>query len=316
MMPDPPVFGSLATYKAALADLTLWRPIVEAVLARHGLGEAVGPLTPGNNPTYPTFLTPTVVVKFFGGFTDWRAGSAAERIALTHLTQAPDLGAPDLGAPTLLAQGTVAPDRESPWPYVIMARLSGVTVSRAGLSRPQWLNLAADLGDRVKRLHRLPLPQATPPSWSPVPMAEAAARSSLPPHLAEQAAEFVNRYEPADPVLVHQDIVANHLYVSNGRLSGIIDWGDAIVADRHIELIQIQRDLFDCDKDLLRVFLAASAWPTTPDFPARALAFGLRRQAIGLAQHHSIDVFQPIAAKFPLDQVPDLDALAMLVFGV
>ena len=306
-----PRFHSPADYVARLGDPGTWHPIVAAVLARHGLEEAAGEITPGTNPTYPTFMAGTVVVKLFGGFPGWRESARAERAALDQVR-----GEPGIGAPDLLAHGVVTPGSDEPWPYLILRRLDGTTVRDAGLSPDQWRRLAADLGDRVKRLHRLPPPARELTGWQPVPMAQAAARTSLPAHLAAQAAAFVARYPPDHPVFVHQDIVANHLFVTAGRLSGIIDWGDAMVADRHTELIQIHRDVFGCDKDLLRVFLRASDWPVTPDFARRALAFGLRRQAVGLAQHHSIDVFQPIAATYPLDGIDTLDALADLVFGL
>lgn len=306
-----PHFRSVPDYVARLGDLATWHPIVAEILARHGLAEAAGEITPGHNPTYPTFLAGPVVVKLFGGFAGWRESASAERAALAHVGADPGIGAPDL-----LHHGALASGSDAPWPYLIMRRVAGTKLRQAGLSREQWHRLAADLGDRVKRLHRLPPPAPPSPAWQQVPVADAAARTVLPAHLAAQAAAFVVRYPPTDPVFVHQDIVANHLFVTDGRLSGIIDWGDAMVADRHTELIQIHRDVFDCDKDLLRVFLDASDWPVTADFAQRALAFGLRRQAIGLAQHHSIDVFQPIAAKFPLDRIETLETLADLVFGL
>ncbi|MCY3817900.1 MAG: hypothetical protein OXH52_00855 [Gammaproteobacteria bacterium] len=52
-----------------------------------------------------------------------------------------------------------------------------------------------------------------------------------------------------------------HVFVEEGRLAGIIDRGDALEADRHYELAQIQLNLFDGDKTLLRAFLDHSGWP-------------------------------------------------------
>lgn len=127
---------------------------------------------------------------------------------------------------------------------------------------------------------------------------------------------YVARRGPFDRVVVHGDVVANHAYVANGRFSGIIDWGDALLTDRRHELIQLYRDLFACDKALLRAFLLASAWPVGADFPRQALGHALRRQAIGLSQHHSMDVFRPIAARFPLPEIATLDELAITLFAV
>ena len=72
------------------------------------------------------------------------------------------------------------------------------------------------------------------------------------------------------------------MFVENGRLAGIIDWGDAIVTDRHYELIQPHRDMFDCNKALLRVFLEACDWPVGKNFPRQALGLALHRQAAPL----------------------------------
>ena len=145
---------------------------------------------------------------------------------------------------------------------------------------------------------------------------EAAKKSSLPPHLIAQIDSFLAALQPFDRVFVHGDIVANHVYVENGRLTSIIDWGDAMVTDRHVEIIQLYRDTFDCDKGRLRVFLDASDWPDEKDFPRRALGSALYRQAVGLAQHPTIDVFEPIAAKFPLKNISTLDDLATELFAV
>ena len=106
------------------------------------------------------------------------------------------------------------------------------------------------------------------------------------------------------------------MFVENGRITGIIDWGDAVVTDRHYELIQPYRDMFGCDKALLRAFLDASDWPVGADFPRRALGLALVRQAVIRAQHLGGDVFEPVAALLPLDDIATLDELATELFAV
>jgi hygromycin-B 7''-O-kinase len=170
---------------------------------------------------------------------------------------------------------------------------------------------------QVKRVHALhPSGVATDAEWPDVDIVGAAERSSLPPHLVAQVEEYVSRLGPFDRVFVHGDLVAQHVFVQNGRLTGIIDWADAIVTDRHYELIQVFRDTFNCDKALFRVFLEASDWPIAPDFPTRTLGHALRRQAVMLAQHPTGDVFMPIAEQFPLQDIETLDDLATELFTV
>ena len=109
---------------------------------------------------------------------------------------------------------------------------------------------------------------------------EAAKQSSLPPHLVAQVDDYLTRLAPFEDVFTHGDLVKMHTFVENGRFSGIIDWGDAMVTDRHYELIQPYRDLFGCDKTLFRVFLDACEWPMGEDFPRQALGYALYRQAV------------------------------------
>ena len=88
-----------------------------------------------------------------------------------------------------------------------------------------------------------------------------------------------------------------------------------MVTDRRYELIQLFRDMFGCDKALLPVFLQASDWQAGKDFPQQALGLALRRQAIGVTQHRTIDVFEPIAAQFPLQDIGTLDENATELFA-
>ena len=50
----------------------------------------------------------------------------------------------------------------------------------------------------------------------------------------------------------------------------------------------------------------------TPEQRSQAL----HRQAIGLAQHHTMDVFEPIAVSLPLQDIGTLDELATELFAV
>ena len=88
-----------------------------------------------------------------------------------------------------------------------------------------------------------------------------------------------------------------------------------MACDRHYEIIQVHRDCFACDKALLRAFLEACEWPLDGEFPRRALGHALHRQAVGLVQHHTMDVFEPVAALLPLGEMKSLDELATALCG-
>jgi hypothetical protein len=307
-----PTFASNQEYTSRLGDVGYWWPYVSEILKRHGLAEASWEAVAGVGGSYPTFLCGDLVVKLFGHVPPWREGFAAEHAA--HLLLATD---PEIVAPGLLAAGHLWEEEHARWPYLITSRMPGVAWRYAALSPEQQLTVAADLGRQVRRVHALhPAGIAAYPEWPALNVAAAAAQSSLPTHLVAQVDEFFSRLGPPDRVFVHCDIVGHHVFVENGRLTGIIDWGDATVADRHTEIVQPFRDMFGCDKALLRVFLEASNWPVGGNFARQALGFALHRQAIGLLQHLTIDVFEPIAALFPLQEIPTLNELATELFAL
>ncbi len=308
----PPQFVSGGDYIARLGDDAFWAPYVEEVLGRHDLLGRRFDLAAGSNPTYPTFIRGDVVIKLFGYVGSWRKGFAAERAALTAV--AGDL---TILAPRMLADGRLFDDPDAPWPYLITSAVAGTASSDTALTAHERRAVAVQLGEQIRHLHGLcPRGVAGHEDWRPIDMATALQESSLPRHLAEQADAFIARLAPFDRVFVHGDLCANHVFVCEGRLNGIIDWGDALVTDRHYELIQLYRDMFACDKALFRAFLDASNWPVMPDFPRQTLGLALYRQAIGLVQHRTMDVFEPIAAQIPLGDVATLDELALALFRV
>ena len=121
---------------------------------------------------------------------------------------------------------------------------------------------------------------------------------------------------PFDNVFVHGDLMHRHVFVEDDRLAGIIDWGDALATDRHYELAKLHLDLFSCDKALLKAFLKASNWPVDPDFARKAMGLSLHRQAHGLAQHRTMDVFFKLPVLFPLKSIATLDELATILFAI
>jgi hypothetical protein len=306
----PPTFPSLEDYVSRLGDVAFWSPYIAAILRRHDLSDAAQEPVAGYNPTWPTFVCGDAVVKLFGYHAGWHRTFMAERSALSLVS-----ADPLIVAPGTLGEGSLFDD--GAWPYLVTRRVSGRASWPDEPSDEQWPSIAAELGTQVRRIHALRPPGiATDANWPDLDVVAAAERSSLPPHLVAQVEEYVARLGPFDRVFVHGDLVAQHVFVQDGRVTGIIDWADAIVTDRHYELIQIFRDTFDCDKALLRVFLDASDWPVGPDFPQRALGHSLRRQAMMLAQHPSGDAFEPVAEKFPLQDIDTLDELAMELFAV
>ena len=298
--------------RTRLDDTATWRPHLLAILERHGLKRFSDTVEAGENPTYPTFLCGDVVVKLFGGHPAWRSAYGAEREALTLLA-----ADPSLMVPRPLAHGWVVEGDDAAWPYLVMTRIPGESWSRGRPTGEQRNGLAEALGRQIGRLHRLAWSTgvATDAGWSELDIVDGARRSSLPERLLPQIDGFLDRLDPFDRVFLHGDIVEMHVFLEDDGLSGIIDWGDAMVADRHAELIKVA-DLFDFNRALLRIFLEASEWPITERFAQQAMGLALIRQAQLLAQHHSSDAFHKLPHLLPLERIRTLEELADAVFAV
>jgi len=308
---EPPTFASLDDYRARLTDADRWWPFLSEILARHDLLDARIEPVPGFNATWPTFVYGDAVVKLFGYLDGWRRAFTAERAALALVA-----GAPEIVAPRLIGEGQTF-DGPQAWPFLLTSRVTGRATEPDRPPDRLWPAIATELGRQVRRIQALePSGVATPADWPEADVAAAALRSSLPRRLAEQAAAYVDRLPPSEEVVVHGDLVAMHVFVEDGHVTGLIDWADALVTDRHYELAQLFRDTFACDSGLFRTFLDASDWPIAPDFPQLVMGHALRRQALMHAQHTSGDVFMPIAAKYPLDEIATLDELADELFAV
>lgn len=301
-------FDSPDDYRAHVGDLGLWWPHAEGVLRRHGL-------TPEGTPkaatggSYPTILAGDVVVKFYGHEGEWRRAHATELHAYEVLA-----ADPELAAPKLLASGV----REG-WPYLVITRVQGKTWGDAGMSPTELRTAAADLGTQITRVHALPPGPHVErfEDWPQLDIAAAHAGSVLPTRFVAQAEEFVAEVAPNDAVFGNGDLFEGNILVASGRVTGLIDWGDALVIDRHNELAKIHLSTFGCDKDLLRAFLEGADWPVGADFARRAMAMALVRQAVGIAQHgEGFDNFYLLPKLFPLDEIATLDELAEAVFGV
>ncbi len=303
-------FRSAQALRKHLDDVEFWSPHLAEVLDRHDLhAEGATPVA-GIGGTYPTFVIGDLVVKLFGYHPLWRESFAAEQGALA-------LAASDakIFAPGIIAAGELDESSKAAWPYLIMDRVAGISWSRADLSYDQKLNVTHDLGRQVRRIHALhPSGAVTDKDFAGLDLTAAAKESSLPLHLIAGIGEFVASLPPLGPVFVHGDLSQRHLFTEQGRLSGIIDWGDAMVTDRHYEIANLFFSPLNCDKTLLAAFLDGSDWPMPDDFADRALAFAIRRQAFGLALHHTMDVFHLLPGLLPLDDIGTLEELAAILF--
>jgi len=288
-------------YGRHLGDVAYWSPYVAIVLARHRLpaSELEAPFA----GTFPVFLAGEVVVKLFGPAFGGTESHAAE-LAMHHLLA----GHPEVPAPGLIAHGCLF-SGEPRWPYLVTGRLRGVAIREAGLDHAGSVSVAAQLGQAVGRLHRLPAPGPVAGREVLREMRAGAAerlrRFGLPGHLAEQVPGFLADALPATS-LVHGDITADHVFVDRAELVGLIDWGDALIADPYYELVAVYFDAFGGQRPLLTEFLRGYGWDRAVDFGRRALQGVLEFQ---------FDALSRISEMADLTEVKDLGQLAERLFG-
>ena len=307
-----PAPASKQAFRARLDDTALWAPSIAAVLERHGWSGSRNRTTAGVGATYPTFLHGDVVIKLFGGHVSWRASFRAERAALAAVA-----GVPGVAAPRLLAEGWLQEGADPFWPYLVMTRMRGVPWGQANLRPASRLRVAAELGEQARLLWSSRPDDVPALEPMPVPaLVEAAGRSSLPARLIAGIGGFLAGLGPCGTTFVHGDLMHRHVFVGGGHLAGIIDWGDAALADPHYELAKLHLDLFDGDKALLRAFLEASGWQVGSDFAQKALALALHRQAQGLMQHPTMDVFHKLPRLLSPKGALTLHELASRLFAV
>jgi aminoglycoside phosphotransferase (APT) family kinase protein len=253
-----------------------------------------------------------VVVKFFVFEGEWADMWANERLA--HERLALD---ERIQAPHLLAAGELFPHGAQPLPYLVLARIPGESWCDVDLTFEQRTGIAAELGQQLRLVHVLPtngLPDID--TWLIESVGDGARQGAFPAELADAVDAWLETVPVSPAVFVHSDLFVRHPFVLDGHLSGIIDWGDAMAADPHVELGKVHLDVFEGDKRLLRAFLDAYDWPIGADFARRCLAMALRRHAQILGQHGGGDVFYRVPELIAGKCIANLDDLAETLFGL
>jgi Ser/Thr protein kinase RdoA (MazF antagonist) len=250
-----------------------WQPYIDEVLRRHNLPTAQ--VTKGAVGTFPTFLVGQYVVKFFGQRFDGAACFEIERSLYGGvLCQA------HLPVPHCIADGHLF-EMGWRWPYVVMTRLDGTAWRDLSQLSTDWRHdVAAELGTALREVHALACPQTA--VWrrdvlGPLRASCAARqrrRRMLPEFLLNQIEEYLAP-SAEQRCLVHADLHGDHIFIRDGHLAGIIDWGDALCGDPYYDLPSLFFGTFGGSKPLLRTFLEAYGWPVAPDFAHRAMTMTL-----------------------------------------
>lgn len=201
------------------------------------------------------------------------------------------------------------PSADYPWPFAAYRLLPGRTACSPAPTAAERTRLAGDLGHFLGVLHALPTPRS-----EERPPRDTIGRMDLPrcARVIEQRIEGeearlgavdwerVLSVARADATVlrsdepscwVHGDLYLRHLLLDDGRLSGVIDWGDVHVGERAVDL-SVAFSLFAAD-DRER-FLVAYGTPPAAETLSRARCRALYHSTALL--HYGVTADDPALA--------------------
>jgi aminoglycoside phosphotransferase (APT) family kinase protein len=135
-----------------------------------------------------------------------------------------------------LIRGEPLVDEDSAGVRAFLDELHTIDVDAVPAPRPDWLAAYREQGDEFRRVV--------------LPLLEPAERSS-----GEALLHDIETLTGFEPAVTHSDLGAGHLLVRDGRLVGVIDWGDARIGDPAIDYAWLLNGPFpdwDVDDELRR----------------------------------------------------------------
>jgi len=339
---------TVAEWSRVFRDLTIWRPLVEAVLRRHDLASCWARLEIEAGRLGGTHAVFTVndrlVVKLYAPF--WPDDHQREAAVLGRLAKRGPL-AGSVEVPRLLASGSL--DARVPgsggreWPYAVTRYVPGVPLGEVwpGLGPDARRRVASQLGAALADLHRSGLDgleALLPAAGRPAGSLDAAARrawdlfvsdrrqaasetqrqwGALPDMLARDLDGFLRGLGPLPrpewrPALLSCDVTADHVLVAGGteaaRVCGLIDFGDAMIGDPEYEFVVVYLSALQLDPAAFAAMLAAYGHEADVGLGARIMAYALL---------HKFSLFGelPGEVRRRLLSAPDLETAAQMLWA-
>jgi hygromycin-B 7''-O-kinase len=323
------LLDEIHNYRKLFMDAGFWEPYVAAAMEQVELPCKV--MRGGNPGTCPTFIVDDAyVIKFYGRLFDGENSFYTELYANRLVKRQGDFPIPALVAQGKLFEG----DFHWKWPYLIFEYLDGISIGEAwvDLSLIERQEVSSEMGHMVGALHSIALVENGyfNSNWDAfrnflktqqANLLESRKNSGwLPYHLWKQLDAFLL---PPDqlielemkPYLIHADLTRDHILgkVKHGKWNtlGMIDFGDARVGNLFYELSALHLDLFQGEKQMLRVFLENYGFEMSSDnnFTKKAMNMTLLHQ---FGENILTDLFH----RYPhLEQIKTLDELAEEIWG-
>jgi len=282
-----PEIHTWSEWGRVFTDAVLWAPAVREVCRQNHL-----PVTeieagyPGTNAVF--IVDRRYVVKLFCPFCREDFALETELYPLLALD-------PRIPSPRLLGQGTLHDRIE--WPYIVMSFIPGSPIRelRNRIPPENLLEIARHLGEIVRAIHALPLTtlralDTSRAGWIGFLGSQQASlrercreKTTLPEPCIDELVALVSRtlaHEAERPlVLVNGDLTEDHLLLveeeERWRISGLIDFADAMVGAADYEWPALWGSGLNGDPDCLRAFMSAYApdQALSPEFVDRLLAY-------------------------------------------
>ena len=270
-----PCVTDLQSWAKVFQDPDVWRPAIDEIWRMHQLGrvESVEQGFPGSNAVF--LVNHLYWVKISWPF---------ENSGFEHELECYRMLAPyrsTLLCPAVLVHGTLHDARD--WRYFVMEDVPGKRLADVwdGVARTDQIEIAEHLGGMVRQLHSVPLDgltiiPASTQSWVDFVqerivtcVADFQQRGGMPAHLLAQVPDYLEEAQPLSPedltpVLMHGDVTEDHVLLSqvagHWRITGFIDYGDALVGHSEYEFTCVHLGPFGRDGELTRRFLDAYGW--------------------------------------------------------
>jgi hygromycin-B 7''-O-kinase len=226
-----PSVSTIDDYRRIRRDEAIWLPAMRELCRRQRLDPET--LARQGFGTHVVYRAGDRIVKLYVPL--WLEDFRAERAALKPLRGLP--------VPELLAE-----DELEGWPCLVLSVVPGVAAGEVWptLDGDARRGLAREIGSLMRRLHeQAPVPELAI-DWNAFVEERIAVAEEF--HAVEEpwrswirSRLAVFREQPSTPVLVHADITEEQVLVREGpggwTVSGLIDFGDAMMGHPHYEFI-------------------------------------------------------------------------------